>query len=165
MPESFAPIVGESPRVLLLGTMPGRRSLEAGEYYAHPQNAFWRILSRLFGAPAEDYAAKLRLLTDHGIALWDVLRHCDREGSSDSAIRNPAPNDFAALFRAHPGIHSVCFNGKAALTLYRRHVEPSLSGPEHRHRVLPSTSPAHTLPFEEKYRAWQVLREMVEERL
>lgn len=149
--ESFAPILALQPRVLIVGSMPGVKSLEQAQYYAHPRNAFWRILFETFGQPmAEDYEEKKRLIMAHDLALWDVARMCEREGSLDSDMRNIAYNDFDALFAAHPGIRVVLCNGAAAHALFEK------SGAAGTRTVvrLPSTSPAYTLSYEKKYAAW-----------
>lgn len=146
--QSFAPIADARARVLILGSMPGKASLAAGQYYAHPQNLFWRILGEITGAaPTSPYAARARALKSRGIALWDVLESCTREGSLDSAIDDASisANDFAAFYSAHPRIAHLFFNGAKAEACYRKHVLPSLAGapaPTSCHR-LPSTSPAN----------------------
>ncbi len=154
--RSFPPVCAPDARMLILGSMPGVASLNAGQYYAHPQNAFWRIQCALWGqpfAPDMPYADKLAMLCAHRIALWDVAASCLREGSLDSDMRNIVCNDFAALFAAAPGIARVLCNGGAAHALYLRHVRPSFS---HIPTVrLPSTSPAHTMAFERKLAAWR----------
>jgi TDG/mug DNA glycosylase family protein len=158
--SSFPPIVGGSPRTLILGTMPGTASLHAQQYYAHPRNAFWGILADLLGFDAGlDYAARTRRLVDADIAVWDVLRSCKRPGSLDSRI-DPASviaNDFDTFFARHPTIARVCFNGAAAETLYRRHVLHTLALETRRQYVrLPSTSPANaSVPVAEKVRLWR----------
>ncbi|MDP2268872.1 MAG: DNA-deoxyinosine glycosylase [Deltaproteobacteria bacterium] len=164
MIHSFDPIAAPDARVLVLGTIPGRRSLEAGEYYAHPQNAFWFIMESLF-APrvGMDYAARASLLLGAQVALWDVLQAADRIGSLDSAIVSGSErlNDFAGFFIRHPAIHTVFFNGAKAQSLFARHVLGALS-PEAGLRLvrLPSTSPANaTLSRERKLAAWRVLPE------
>ena len=163
--QSFAPIADARARVLILGSMPGKASLAAGQYYAHPQNLFWRILGELTGAaPSSPYAARVRALKTCGIALWDVLASCAREGSLDSAIEEASicANDFAAFYRAHPRITQVFFNGAKAEACYRRHVLPLLAeGPAAlRYQRLPSTSPANaSMSRAYKQRVWkQTLR-------
>jgi double-stranded uracil-DNA glycosylase len=159
---SFAPVVGREvePRVLVLGSMPGEASLAAQQYYAHPQNAFWRLVGAVYGfAPELEYAERLRLLTANGVALWDVLARCHRRGSLDSAIEraSAATNDFAGLFAAHPTIAVVCLNGALAHDLFERRVVPLVPAASRlvRHR-LPSTSPAHAgLGFAAKLAAWR----------
>ena len=159
--RSFPPIANASARVLILGSMPGKASLAAGQYYAHPQNLFWRILAVVTGADAASpYPARIRALQAHGIALWDVLESCVREGSLDSAIDDATirANDFVSFYRSHPCIAHVFYNGAKAEACYRRYVLPlfeSGSGPSNCAR-LPSTSPAHaTMPPARKQTLWQ----------
>ena len=160
--HSFPPIADARAVVVVLGSMPGERSLQESEYYAHPQNAFWTILGALIGAgPEVPYDARCALLRRNRIALWDVLRSCARAGSLDSDIASASivVNDFAGFFARHPGIRGVLCNGDKAHTCYRRHVLPGLA-PRFAAlplRRLPSTSPAHaamTLP--KKLAAWRV---------
>jgi hypoxanthine-DNA glycosylase len=159
--RSFAPIADQKARVLILGSMPGNASLAAGQYYAHPQNLFWRILGEVTGAAAASpYAARVRALKSCGIALWDVLESCVREGSLDAAIEDGSirANEFASFYSAHPRIHRIFFNGAKAEACYRRHVLPALAGAPATldcHR-LPSTSPAHaSLSREDKQTQWK----------
>ena len=114
--KSFAPIVDEHSRILILGSMPGIKSLEQQEYYAHPQNRFWRLLALLLNEDVpQDYAAKQALLHKHHIALWDTLGYCEREGSLDSNIKNEAPNAVVELAGELPHLQAVvCNGGKAA---------------------------------------------------
>ena len=162
--ESFSPIANAQSRVLILGSMPGLASLAAGQYYAHAQNLFWHMAGEVTGAaPALPYAARVRALKSSGIALWDVLAACSREGSLDSAIdaSSISVNDFAAFYRAHPRIEQVLFNGAKAEASYRRHVLPLLTGGPPIYRRLPSTSPANAaMPRAHKLRVWkQALRQ------
>lgn len=169
--RSFAPIADAKARVLILGSMPGRASLAAGQYYAHAQNLFWSILGEITGAaPSSSYAARARALKSSGIALWDVLESCAREGSLDSAIDAATirVNDFVSFYRAHPRIAQVFFNGAKAETCYRKHVLPLLAGgpaSPNCHR-LPSTSPANaSMSRAYKQKAWtQALRLALAER-
>ena len=161
--RSFAPIADARARVLILGSMPGEASLAASQYYAHAQNLFWRILGEITGAgPVSPYAARARALKDHGIALWDVLESCAREGSLDSAIDDATAcaNDFVSFYRAHPGITQVFFNGAKAEASYRKHVLPTLAPGPAAHTRLPSTSPANaSMSRAYKHRIWkQALR-------
>lgn len=162
---AFPPIVGPRPRLLILGSLPGVRSLQAGEYYAHPGNAFWPIIVALFGvSPVQGYRQKVALLKRRRIALWDVLHQATRPGSADAAIdlRSAVPNAFAQFFAAHPTINCVAFNGRTAAELYRRRVLAHWRGsqPALRYLVLPSTSPAHaSLDRRAKLRRWSVLQE------
>ena len=158
---SFGPVFEPDARALVLGSMPGVASLKAGQYYAHPRNAFWPVMFALWGeAPPQEYAARLAFLKKHRVALWDVAAGCFREGSLDSNIRDARPNDFAALFAACPQIEAVFFNGQAAWTLFHR-LCPEAGGTARRVR-LPSTSPAYTMPFEQKLAAWRVVRTAAE---
>jgi TDG/mug DNA glycosylase family protein len=164
--RSFPPIETAHARVLILGSMPGGASLQAGRYYAHPQNHFWRIMVDLLGAePTLTYAARIRLLKSNGIALWDVLESCVRPGSLDSAIREETivANDFASFYRAHPKIERVFFNGAKAEASYRRYVARSVesTGGPRSYVRLPSTSPAHAaLSFEKKRDLWKQVVEI-----
>jgi hypoxanthine-DNA glycosylase len=156
--QSFRPIAAKDARILVLGSMPGRRSLEARQYYAHRQNAFWRILGSLLGFEATaPYAARVRAVRRARIAVWDVLHSCVREGSLDTSIEAEIANDFERFFRAHPGMTHVYFNGAKAEASFRRHVLPGLARAL-RYRRLPSTSPAHaSLPFARKLAAWRAI--------
>ncbi|MHB1590463.1 MAG: DNA-deoxyinosine glycosylase, partial [Sulfuricella sp.] len=130
--HSFPPIADARARVLILGSMPGKLSLQAQQYYAHPRNAFWHILGELVGAHADlTYQTRMRVLKANGIALWDVLKSCTREGSLDSDIDDASiiANDFASFHRAHPDIAYIFFNGAKAEACYRKHVLPSLDSP------------------------------------
>jgi TDG/mug DNA glycosylase family protein len=158
--RSFDPVVGSRPRVLILGSMPGVKSLEAGEYYAHPQNAFWRIMEALGVTPADEpYPERLAALKRSGIALWDVLEACERPGSLDTAIvkQSEVPNGITEVLAVHPSIRAVFFNGSKAEQAFRRHVLPALAPTVARLQFvrLPSTSPARAIPFEAKLMAWR----------
>jgi hypoxanthine-DNA glycosylase len=158
MLTSLPPVVDDATRVLVLGSMPGVLSLQMQQYYAHPRNAFWRIMNDVIGVdPDADYQARLRHLLDAGIGLWDVLHLCDRPGSLDSAIvrETMEPNDFERFFTEHRCIVRVCFNGAKAAQEFARLVEPRLKSPVECHR-LPSTSPANAATsFEAKLRSWR----------
>lgn len=153
----FAP----EARVMIVGSMPSVKSLADAQYYAHPRNAFWPILFEVFGAaPTDDYEAKKALIRENGLALWDVAHSCEREGSLDSAMRDIATNDFAALYARCPHIHTVLCNGGTAHALF---VKSGFAG-ERRVIRMPSTSPAYTMAYAKKLEIWketlaQVLRE------
>jgi TDG/mug DNA glycosylase family protein len=162
--EGFPPLAGPDARVLVLGSMPSRESLARQQYYAHSRNAFWPIMTRLFGLRATAYGERAAELGTHGVAVWDVLQACTRPGSLDSAIDEASivTNDFAAFFAAHPAIRRVYFNGAKAESVYRRRVLPGLRGAAATLplRRLPSTSPAHaSLDLEQKIAAWRALAE------
>ena len=144
--------------MLVLGSMPGRASLAAGRYYAHPRNAFWRIISDALGGGKDlSYGDGIKLLKKNRVALWDVLRSCVRPGSADSAIVSEEPNDIAGLLAARRGIVAVLFNGAKAEASFRRWVLPSLPpGRRPLMRRLPSTSPANaSVPYACKLAAWR----------
>ena len=144
----FAPIEDSRSTVLILGSMPGEVSLQAGQYYAHPRNSFWRVMDDLIGAGmALPYESRVYRLKSRRIALWDVLKSCTRKGALDSNINESSitPNDFMSFYQAHPGIRHVFFNGTKAEACYRKYVLTSLSGnPNHypvsgfRQRVRPT---------------------------
>ncbi|MCZ8514527.1 DNA-deoxyinosine glycosylase [Paenibacillus filicis] len=156
------PVVFSGARLLILGSMPGEASLQMRQYYGNPRNHFWRLMYALLdggGVPDADYEARLWFLRSRGVALWDVLQTCERQGSLDSAIRRPRANDFAALFGAYPGIRHVFFNGNAAADLFRRHAAAAAAMHAASYAQLPSSSPARAMAFEAKLAAWQPLRE------
>jgi hypoxanthine-DNA glycosylase len=156
----FPPLAAPDARVLILGSLPGRTSLERRQYYAQPHNAFWRIMGALCGAgPELPYAQRVARLLARRVAVWDVLASGERAGSLDSAIVRDSMvlNDFAAFFAAHAELRAVCFNGGTAAELYRRRVRPTLAPPAAALTTLrlPSTSPAHaSLRFEAKLERW-----------
>jgi double-stranded uracil-DNA glycosylase len=156
---SFPPVVSHKSKVLILGSMPGEVSLKAHQYYAHPRNAFWRIMGELFGAGLSlPYQERLAVLDDAGIALWDSLRACTRPGSLDASIRDEEANDFATLFASFPKITHVFFNGAKSEAAFRRHALPALVGPKHTFVRLPSTSPAHAgVTFDNKVERWRAV--------
>lgn len=161
--RSFAPVLGRNPRILILGSLPGRASLAAGEYYAHPRNLFWDVMGELAGAPRSmPYAQRLDALAARGIALWDVVQDARRPGSLDSAIdfASARHNDIAALLETQPALQVVAFNGGTAARLFSRQVRPRLGERAATLALLPlpSTSPAHAgLPRDAKLKAWRQL--------
>jgi TDG/mug DNA glycosylase family protein len=154
------PVVDDGTSVLVLGSMPGQVSLRMQQYYAHPRNAFWRIMSELLGFDDRaDYAVRLDALRAAGIGLWDVLRLCDRPGSLDSAIVRDSMevNDFEKLFAQRPSITQVFFNGAKAEQVFRRLVAPNLARPPTYLR-LPSSSTANAgVAYDAKLRAWRAV--------
>jgi double-stranded uracil-DNA glycosylase len=158
--QSFPPIESAAARVLILGTMPGKVSLRERQYYAHPQNAFWRIAGTILGFdPASPYEVRTARMRAAGIAIWDVLHSCTRRSSLDSDIvhTSAVPNDLPAFLGQHPQIRRICFNGVKAEALYARHVMPRLApGSELHYLRLPSTSPANaSVSVAQKLQAWQ----------
>lgn len=151
--HSFPPISRADATILVLGTMPGKASLQAGQYYAHGRNVFWKIVASILGFDVSlAYEDRVSHLVEGGIALWDVLQLCTREGSLDSEIRDHVPNDFRAFFKKHGKVKRVCFNGGKAMRLFK-----ALDGvPEGLEYVqLPSTSPANAaVAFAKKRAEW-----------
>ena len=156
--KSFAPIADEDSRILILGSMPGIKSLEQQEYYAHPQNRFWRLLALLLQENVpQDYPAKQALLHKHHLALWDTLGYCERDGSLDSNIKNEAPNAVVELAGELPHLQAVVCNGGKAGAAFKKYFAKKM--PE-RVQVfyLPSTSPANArLCLEDLAEHWQVI--------
>ncbi len=157
MIASFAPVVPAAPRVLVLGSIPGVRSLQSQQYYAHPQNQFWRLMASVLDeALPSDYGDRLAMLARHGVALWDVLASCEREGSLDAAIRGEQPNAIEGLLEHYPSINTVALNGRKAGSSFRKHITPlrpvTLLD-------LPSSSAANArLRFEQKCEQWCGMR-------
>ena len=149
---SLPPVVSARTRLLILGSFPGAASLRAGQYYAHPRNQFWPILSSLLGEELTSltYAHRLERMLDRGVGLWDVYASCERKGSLDADIRAAVPNDLTPLARLAPALCAIGHNGAESF----RHADRSavLGVPTHR---LPSTSPAHaSWSMERKRAAW-----------
>ena len=157
--QCFPPIADAQATRLILGSMPGVASLAAGQYYAHPQNAFWRIMGELLNfAPNAPYSERVTALQRGGIAVWDVLQCCERPGSLDSAIvrGSEVANKFADFLRRHPDICTILFNGAAAEAAFRRHCRTLLDQPQIRFVRLPSTSPANAgVDFQRKLSLWR----------
>ncbi|MFQ5547894.1 MAG: DNA-deoxyinosine glycosylase [Woeseia sp.] len=165
MPTSrgFPPIAAPDARVLILGSLPSRKSIEAREYYAHPRNAFWQIMGELFAAGRDTpYASRADTLKANRIAVWDVLAQSVRSGSMDSDIevRTAKANDFVSFLHAYRGIRLICFNGQKAARMFDDLVlsgRPDLPAGL-RYETLPSTSPAYaSMAFDDKLRKWSIV--------
>ena len=164
--QSFAPVLGKRPRILILGSMPGIASLEAVQYYAHPRNAFWPIMAELFSIDAtRNYDERIAQIEQTPVILWDTLKRCDRPGSLDASIRRDSveANDIPGLLEKHPGIRAVACNGATSASYFRKLVLPNLSpGSEIELLSMPSTSPANAgMTFAQKLAAWQRLLDYV----
>ena len=157
--HSFLPVSDAAAKVLILGSMPGNKSLQQNQYYAHPSNVFWKIMGELVGAtPDLTYEERLRILTLSGVALWDVLASCERKTSLDSHIKNESANDFASFFTSHPHITRIFFNGSKSEQCFNKFVQGKQRLPLLQLRRLPSTSPAHAgMRYEDKLLAWRAI--------
>jgi hypoxanthine-DNA glycosylase len=152
--RSFPPVIDADVRVLVLGSLPGERSLAAARYYAHPQNQFWRLMSAVLGEDlvSLDYVA--RLLARH-VGLWDVVASARRQGSTDAALRDILANDLAALVATLPALRAIGFNGATSYTHGMRQLGDGAA--RFTTLALPSSSPMHTIGFAAKAAVWQDL--------
>jgi hypoxanthine-DNA glycosylase len=151
----LAPVVFADTRLVVLGSFPGAASLAAQQYYGHPRNQFWPILSALWGVDLLPlpYTQRLAALRGHGVGLWDVYGACRRAGSLDSAIRDAQANDLAALLVHAPGLHAVAHNGGESARAMQRSAALGVAVAR-----LPSTSPANaSWSFERKLAAWRAV--------
>lgn len=150
--RGLPPVLDAATRVLILGSFPGVASLAARQYYAHPRNHFWPLLGALLDSPLKDmpYASRLAALRAHRIGLWDSIVRCARAGSADTAIRRAELAEIALAQRRSPELELVCFNGQTAARAAPRWREAGYAV-----RLLPSSSPAYTLPFADKLAAWR----------
>ncbi len=154
--QSFPPVLGGSPKVLILGTMPGKESLRLQQYYAFSRNTFWKIVFTLHQSPLlTDYALKTAFLIENNIALWDVCHTALRKTSLDADIREETPNDLFGLVKENPTIKLICFNGQGAAKLYAKYFDQF---PGIRYVTLLSTSPANaSYTFEQKLADWKII--------
>ena len=165
--QSFEPVIGHRPRIIILGSMPGVASLEAVQYYAHPRNAFWPIMAELFAIDQRaSYAERIRQVTRLPLILWDTLQSCQRPGSLDSNIdaNSVRANDFPQLLHRYPDIKAILFNGATSEKYFKQLVVPQMS--DHLDIELlrmPSTSPANAgMNFEQKLAAWRRILDFVD---
>ena len=153
--EGLPPVIARHTRLVVLGSFPGRASLQAGQYYAHPRNHFWPIVSALWGVNllAMPYAQRLEAIRTRGLGLWDVYARCEREGSLDTAIRNAEFNDLAGLKKIAPALRAIAHNGGESARAMRRTATLGVAAVR-----LPSTSPANaSWSFERKLAAWRAV--------
>ncbi len=157
---SFDPITNPDATILILGSMPGVASLAAQQYYAHPRNAFWPIMSVVLGIDLSlSYDARVKALQQTHVAVWDVLQQCERAGSLDSAIQKETryPNDFRSFFQQHQQLKTILFNGAEAEKSFKQTVLLAFEQLDYQLVRAPSTSPAYTLSLAEKIKRWQAL--------
>lgn len=148
----FAPLLTPDVRVVVLGSLPGVASLQAGQYYAHPRNQFWRLMGDVLGMPLAPlpYALRVERLLAAGVGLWDVVASARRAGSLDAALRDPDYNDLESVLSGLPRLAAVAFNGKTA-----GRVAPRLAAWGCALLQLPSSSPALTTPYDNKLALWR----------
>lgn len=160
--SSFPPVIDRHTRLLILGSLPGDRSLAARQYYAHPQNQFWPLVSAVIDRDLTSlpYSDRLAALLDTRIGLWDVVATARRHGSTDAALEQVSPNDIAALAATLPGLRAIAFNGGAA----SKHGIRQLGRTPHALVALPSSSPLHTIGLAAKLPAWLALRSHLADR-
>lgn len=154
---SFAPITSNTAKILILGTMPGTKSIELNQYYGHKQNNFWKFMFTILGEEfSTDYETRKNILIKNHIALWDVLQYCDRVGSLDSNIKNEIANDFENFLKQHPKIETIFFNGQKAAAFFKKYVHLQK---EYHLVTLPSTSPANaSKALEYKLDEWKTIK-------
>lgn len=154
MKKAFPPLIDTDSKILILGTMPGEKSLGLQEYYGNRGNQFWKLLFSITGKEfSHDYTVKKQLIKDNHIAVWDVLEYCEREGSLDSKIKNEIPNDFVAFYKKYPNIKNVFFSSKNAAVYYDKYIG---KGKDIVYETLPSPSGANaTKSFIEKLEIWR----------
>lgn len=159
--SSFPPIINKDSKILILGSIPGVKSLEMQQYYAHPQNKFWKIICEIFNEEfTTDYAERIKILEKHHIALWDVIDSCERKGSLDSEIRNEEANKIEELLQNFPNIKAVFCNGQKSHKNLIKILGKNFRLPI---VVLPSTSPAYAgLSYFEKLKSWFIILEKLQ---
>lgn len=163
--KSFEPSINKNSKILILGSMPGVKSLAKQEYYAHPQNRFWKLMG-LFCSCSDlhnlKYNKKLETLLNNNFALWDVIKTCNRIGSLDSDIQNETPNEITKLLKKYSNIEIICLNGNKAYSAFKKHFPDLLKS--YRCFKLPSTSPANArYRLEDLYNEWQKAVEVIKQ--
>jgi hypoxanthine-DNA glycosylase len=155
----LAPVLAPDARVVILGSFPSEASLTAQQYYAHPRNHFWPILGEVLHEPLAQlpYAERLARVKAHRVAIWDTIVECERSGSLDAAIRNAVQGEIHRVQRIARNLRAVCFNGKTAARAQRAWTDAGYTT-----LVMPSTSPAYTLPIAEKLAQWRALARFLE---
>lgn len=154
---SFPPIIDTTSKILILGSIPGVKSLEKQQYYGHPQNKFWKIIFHLLNEKFTDnYAEKINILKKHKIALWDTIDSCERKGSLDSEIKNEEVNQIPELVEQYPNIKAIFCNGGKSYKSLQKILNKNFKIPVF---LLPSTSPLHTVSFERKLEDWKKILE------
>ncbi|MFL9833818.1 DNA-deoxyinosine glycosylase [Chryseobacterium terrae] len=151
--SSFPPFIDEESKILILGSIPGVKSLEKQQYYAHPQNKFWKIIFELLNEKfTEDYSERINILKKNHIAIWDVIDSCERKGSLDSEIKNEEANKIEELLDQYQNIQAIFCNGGKSYKNLQKLLGKNFRIPIY---LLPSTSPLHTISFERKFEDWK----------
>lgn len=154
---SFPPIIDDHSEIIILGSIPGVKSLEKQQYYGHPQNKFWKIIFELLDEEfTEDYNQRIQMLKKHHIALWDVIDSCERKGSLDSEIKNEEANRIEELLEDHSNIKAIFCNGGKSYKNAQKILGKNYKIPVF---LLPSTSPLHTVSFEKKLEEWKKVKQ------
>lgn len=156
--SSFSPIIDRNSKILILGSVPGVKSLEMNQYYAHPQNKFWNIICEIFHEEfTKDYSKRIGILKKHHVALWDVIETCERNGSLDSEIRNEEANKIEELLKNYPNITTIFCNGQKSHKNLIKILGKNFQLPIF---VLPSTSPANAgITYQNKLETWKIILE------
>lgn len=154
--KSFEPSINNNSRILILGSMPGVKSLEEQQYYAHPQNRFWKVMSALCNEDLINcrYDMRLNILLNNSFALWDTIGFCERDRSLDSNIQNEEPNNIRDLLVRFPNIKTICLNGNKSYSAFKKYFSDILINKQYKIYPLPSTSPANA-----RYRLDDLLKE------
>ncbi|HJU24826.1 MAG TPA: DNA-deoxyinosine glycosylase [Casimicrobiaceae bacterium] len=158
--RGLPPVIAPDARVLILGSFPSEASLAVRQYYAHPRNHFWPILGDVLNEPlaALPYPERLSRVKAHRVAIWDTIVACERAGSLDAAIRNAERGEIHRVRRIASRLLAVCFNGQTA-----GRAQPVWANAGYATSVMPSTSPAYTLPIEDKLVRWRRLARFLED--
>lgn len=159
--QCFTPIYGSDCRLLIIGSLPGETSFAQSQYYAHPSNDFWLLIGALLKRDLRrmDYEARLEALLEAKIGLWDSIRSASRRRSDDSSVRNAATNNLAQIADGLKHLECIAFNGKTAAVYGRRGLSPYWM---ERCQILPSSSGAARMPFQQKLSAWKAVSPFIE---
>ena len=159
--KSFRPSVDNLSRILVLGSMPGVKSLEEQQYYAHPQNRFWKVMGVVCDCKdlyALNYPQKMAILLKNNIALWDTIKTCRRNGSLDSDIIDEVPNNLAEFLKKYPNIKRICLNGNKSYSAFKKYFPDLLE--KYDCIRLPSTSPANArYSLEKLVKEWSIIKQ------
>lgn len=158
--KSFPPIINCESRILILGSMPGAESLVTNEYYAFDRNQFWKLIFDIFDEDyTSNYEKKKKILLDNKLAVYSVIQSCKRKGSLDSNIKEEKINDFKTLFSKYKNIKFLCFNGNKSYDSFIKNVEKSVYKGK-KLLKFPSSSPAYTIPYNNKFNKWKVIKDL-----